>query len=136
MTLSPETTEVWLAVKFMVGGGGAETATVTSPAEVPPGPMHVSVYAVLTESAPVLCVPLVALVPLQPPEAVQEVAPVEDQVSVAEPPEVTEAGEAVRVTVGAGGGAVTVTVTLEGVEPPAFEQVRVKVTVVVRFVSV
>ena len=42
--------------------------------------------------APVLCVPLVALAPLQPPVAVHEVALVELQVSVEAPPLATEVG--------------------------------------------
>jgi hypothetical protein len=57
----------------------------------------------------VLWVPLVALAPLQPPEAVQEVALVELQVSVAALPLVTEAGFAASVTVAAG---MTVTVAV------------------------
>ena len=48
------------------------------------------------------CVPLVACAPLQPLVAVQEVALVEDQVRVAEPPEATDVGLAERETVGAG----------------------------------
>jgi hypothetical protein len=52
-----------------------------------------------------VCVPLVASAPLQPFDAVQTVALVEDQVSVAEPPEITEVGLAERETVGGGGGA-------------------------------
>ena len=44
--------------------------------------------------------PEVALVPLQAPEAVQEVALVELQVSVELPLEATEVGEADRETVG------------------------------------
>ncbi len=58
------------------------------------------------------CVPLVASAPLQPLDAVQEDALVEDQASVADPPEVTDVGFAEIETVGTGGGvAVTVTVT-------------------------
>ena len=48
------------------------------------------------------CVPAVALVPLQPPEAVHVVAFVLDQVSVEAAPEVMDVGEAERVMVGAG----------------------------------
>jgi len=48
------------------------------------------------------CEPLVALAPLHPPDAVQVVALVEDQVSKVLPPLVTEVGEAVIVTVGEG----------------------------------
>jgi hypothetical protein len=46
----------------------------------------------------------VGLLPVQSPEALQEVAPVEDQVRVTEDPAVTEAALAVSVTVGAAGG--------------------------------
>ncbi len=53
-------------------------------------------------SAPVLCEPLVALVPLQPPEAVHEVALVELHVTVDVPPLATDVGFAARVTVAAG----------------------------------
>ncbi len=74
--------------------------------------------------APVDCVPLAALVPDQAPEAVQDVASVEDQVSVELAPLATEAGLAVKVTVGAG-VAVTVTVADFAVLPPVPVQVRV-----------
>ena len=47
-------------------------------------------------------VPLVAFVPVQPPEAVHDVASVLLQVSVTVPPDVIEFGEADRVTVGDG----------------------------------
>ena len=53
--------------------------------------------------APVLCVPLVALAPLQPapaPEAVHEVALVELQVSVEVPPLAMTEGAATNVAVG------------------------------------
>jgi len=50
----------------------------------------------------VVVLPLVALVPLQPPEAVHEVALVLVQVRVEVPPEVTFAAPAVRFTVGTG----------------------------------
>jgi hypothetical protein len=56
-------------------------------------------------------VPLVALTPLHPPDAVQFVALVELQVSVEVPPEITLAGLAAIDTVGAG-GPLTVTVTV------------------------
>lgn len=69
-----------------------------------------------------LLLPLVALVPDQPPLAVQLVALVLDQVKVELDPVVIWVGLAVSVTVGF--GAVTVTVTFSGVEPPAPVQVR------------
>jgi hypothetical protein len=59
-------------------------------------------------STPVDAVPLVALEPAQPPEAVHEVALVEDHVSVEAPPLATLVGLALKVTVGAE-AAVTVT---------------------------
>jgi hypothetical protein len=52
--------------------------------------------------APVLWLPLVALAPLQPPEAVQEVALVEVHVNVETPPLPTEVGAALKDAVGAG----------------------------------
>ena len=88
----------------------------------PPVPVHVSEYAVGTVSAPVLCVPLVVFVPLQPPEAVQDAESVEVHVSVEAPPLGTEVGAAVSVTVAE---PVTLTVTVATVlAPPAPEQVR------------
>ena len=54
-------------------------------------------------------VPLVALVPLHPPEAVHEVALVEDQVTVEILPDVKLAGLAEIVTVGSPGVGVVAT---------------------------
>ena len=51
--------------------------------------------------------PLVALVPLQPPEAVHEVALVDDQLSVELAPFVNELGLAEKVTLGVGAFTVT-----------------------------
>lgn len=57
--------------------------------------------------------------PVENPVPVQDVALVEDQESVEEPPEVMLVGLAANEEVGAGGGAVTVTVALLFTEPPA-----------------
>ncbi len=84
---------------------------------------------VVALSAPVDCEPLVAKVPDQPPEAVQAVALVEDQVRVEVPPFVTLVGLALIVTVGA--GAETVTVADWAAEPPAPVQVSVNLVVAV-----
>lgn len=74
--------------------------------------MQVSVYVVF-EVGVTLWFPDVAFVPVNvPPLAVQDVALVEDHVSVDDPPEVMEEGEGERETVGAGGGGGVV------VEPP------------------
>ena len=70
------------------------------------------------------CEPLVARVPDQPPEAVQEVALVELHVSVEAPPEATLVGFAVSVATG--GDPPTVTVTDCGaLVPPPPVQVNV-----------
>ena len=74
-------------------------------------------------SAPVDWLPLVALAPLQPPEAVQVVASVELHVNVDDPPLLTLVGLAVRVTVGA--GAVTDTLTDLLALPPVPVQLSV-----------
>ena len=89
-------------------GGEAETLTVTDRLALPPGPLQVSVKAVVVLSAPVFAVPLVCLLPDQPPEAVQLVAFADDQLSVAEPPLLMVVGLALRLTVG---DAATLTVT-------------------------
>ena len=72
--------------------------------------------------------------PLHAPDAVQDVALVDVQVSVELPPLVTEVGLPVNVSVGAGVGVpFTVTVTLRtGLLPPAPEHWIEKVVLVVR----
>jgi hypothetical protein len=84
-----------------VAVGTILTRTVDTPL-VPPVPVQVKEYELGIVIAPVLCVPLVALLPVQPPEAVQEVAFVELHVSVEVPPLAIKVGFAVNVTVGAG----------------------------------
>ena len=59
-------------------------------------------------NAPVLALPLVGSFPDQPPEAVQLVALVDDQLSMAEPPLLTLVGVAARLSVGAAAAALTV----------------------------
>ena len=77
----------------------------------------------LTVSAPVDSLPPeVALAPDQTPVAVQEVALVEDQVSIEDAPYATVVGVAASDTVGTGGNTGTVTVALAS--PPAPVQVR------------
>jgi hypothetical protein len=81
-------------------------------------------------NAPVEAVPLIGLLPLQPvapPLAVQDVAPLELQESVAEPPEAIAEGFAVSTTCTAFG--VTLTVVLALAEPPEPEQVSVNLVV-------
>jgi hypothetical protein len=97
-------------------GAAAVTVTRVEAGVLPPGPEQVKVYVVVVvgDSS---AVPLVACVPVQPPDAVQLVALVLDQVSVELAPAVMLVGEALSATVGAGG--VTVTVAEAGVLPPA-----------------
>ena len=96
-----------------VGAEGAEeeTETVADWVAVPPAPVQVSVNFCVALSAAVFCVPLVASEPLQPPEAMQEVALLEDQLSVDVPPLATVLGLGLSDTIGA-----------EGVTGPAGEE--------------
>ena len=87
---------------FNVAVGMVPIVTVAvAGALVPPVPVQVSVYAVLVVNAPVFTAPLAGFVPLQPPEAMQDVALVELQVRVDDPPPAMVGGLAVRVAVGA-----------------------------------
>lgn len=123
----PIRTVAGVAVRVIVGAGAA-METVADWLAVPPGPVQLKVKVVITESGPVDWLPLVALAPAQPPSAVQLVALVVLQVSVAEPPPATIVGDAVSVTVGAEEAA-TETVTDWLPEPPGPAQVRVNVVV-------
>lgn len=105
--LAPLEMLVGLAVSDTLGAGG-DTVTVADCAAEPPAPVQVSVYLVVAESAGVAAEPLVGSEPLHPPEAVQEVALVEDQVKVDVAPVLIVLGFADRVT--AGGVCVTDTV--------------------------
>ena len=76
-------------------------------------------------NAPVPCEPDVDFDPLHPPDAVQDVAFVLDQVNVLLPPLVTDVGDAANETVGAVPGEdETATVTFAARDPPAPAQVR------------
>jgi len=116
---------VGFAVSVAVGTGLAVTVTVAAAgALVPPAPEHVKEYAVVAVRAPVVFVPLAAIVPLQPPEAVHDVALVELQVSVEVPPLAIGVGLAVSVAVGTGLAGVTATVTpVAALVPPEPVQV-------------
>ena len=101
------------------------SVTVVLACPVPPLPVQLSVNVVAFDNAAVLALPAVAFVPDHPPEAVQDVAFVEDHVSVLVPPLATDVGDADSVTVGAGVGAVTVTDAVRCVVPPAPVQLSV-----------
>jgi len=118
----PLLTVVGLALRPTVGG--AETLIVTDWLALPPRPLQASVKVVVALSAPVLALPLVGSLPDQPPEAVQLLALVEDQLSIADPPLLTVVGLALRLTVGLT-GAETLTVTDWLALPPGPLQVSV-----------
>jgi hypothetical protein len=106
--------------------GTTFTVTLAESLE-PPGPLQLIEYVVLMPIAAVLAVPLVGLTPFQPPDASQEVAFEDDQVSSESPPAATTVGLAVSVTVAA-----TLTVTLAGaLVPPGPVQVTTYVTLAV-----
>jgi hypothetical protein len=86
--------------------------------------VQVNINVVSAVSGAVDSEPDTALVPDQPPEAVQEVALLADHVRVLEKPAVTAVGSADSVTVG---GPLTMTVALAVPEPPPPTQTNVKV---------
>jgi hypothetical protein len=92
---------------------------------LPPLPVQVSLKIVVDSSPPVDTEPLVALLPDQPSEAVQAVASIVDQVSLALAPLATVLGLAANVMTGA--GVVTETVADCEALPPLPLQVRTKV---------
>jgi hypothetical protein len=119
--LPPLATLVGLALKETLGEG-AETVTVADCAAEPPVPVQVRVNFVVADRAGVALEPLSASLPLQPPEAEQDVALVEDHVNVEVAPLLTVLGFADRVTAGA--GVVTDTVADCAALPPVPVQVR------------
>jgi hypothetical protein len=86
--------------------------TVTLACPVPPVPVQPRVKVVAVVSAPVLWLPAVALVPVQPPDAVHDVAFVDVHVKLLLPPLLMVVGDADNVTVGAGVVLVTETEAL------------------------
>ena len=103
-------------------GTGAETVTVADCEAEPPAPVQVSVYLVVAVSAAVANEPLTGSDPLHPPDAVQVVALVEDQLRVEVAPLLMVLGFAVSVT--AGGVLVTETVADCVAVPPLPVQVN------------
>jgi len=100
----PLVTLVGLAVRLTVGlGTTSVTWALSAAAVVPLAPLQVSVKIVELVRAPVLALPLVALLPDQPPEAVQLVALLEVQTRVADEPLLTVVGAAIRLRVGFSG---------------------------------
>jgi hypothetical protein len=120
-----------LAENESVGGTGglAATSTVTAAVAVPPVPVHVSAYVPLVASSPVDWVPDSGLDPDQPSDAVQDVASLDDQISVELLPLATEVGLAEIETVGSGGRGCTSIVIEAVVSPPFPAHVSKKVPV-------
>lgn len=85
---------------------GALTVTVDEAVALSVPLVQVIVYVDVWFRAPVDELPLVALVPLQAPLALQAVALVELHVKVDDWPELTVVGEALILTVGGDGGGV------------------------------
>jgi len=92
-------------------GALLETVTVADCVADPAGPVQVSSYSVLLVRVPVDVVPLVGMLPCQPPEAVQAVAPADFQVSVELSPLATVVGAALKANDVATGVAGTATDT-------------------------
>ena len=122
-------TLVGLAVKLAVGAGGGATATVTELLASPPGPEQLSTKLVPDVSVGVASAPEVARLPVQPPDALHEVAFVLTHVSRAVPPYARVAESALRSTIG---GAMTLTSAEAVASPPGPLQVSVKVVPAVR----
>lgn len=121
----PVGTTVEFVVSTTVGSTTAgTTSTVTLVASLlPPGPVQTIEYVALAATEEMICEPLAALAPLQPPDASQAVAFKEIQVSTTGDPEATSVGSAVSVADGT-----TFTVTLVGaLVPPGPEQLRTNV---------
>ena len=121
--LAPLATLLGLALKVTVAVGFALTVMVVDCAAVPPAPAHDKVNDTLAVSAPVDRVPVTGCGPLQPPDAVHEVALVAVHDSVELPPLITELGLAEIFTEGA--AAFTDTVTDCAAVPPAPLQLSV-----------
>ena len=97
----PLVIELGLALK-LTAGAGALTETVANCAALPPVPVQDRVKVALAVSAPVDWEPLRALLPDQPPEALQAVAYVDDHVRVALAPLAMALGPTLKLTVGSG----------------------------------
>jgi hypothetical protein len=97
----PEVTVAGFADRLTVGAGTLEpTMIATDRVVLPPEFVHVRMNVAFAESAALVSVPLVALVPVQPPLAVQLSAFGLDHVSVVVPSAGMDNGLASSVTVG------------------------------------
>lgn len=116
----PEATAVGVAVSATIGSWFTLTDAIAA-ALLPPGPVQVKEKIAFAVNTPVFCVPLLASVPLQSPDAVHEVAWAELQVSVDVLPAGITVGFAASCAVGS---ALTVIVMVAGgLVPPGPMQV-------------
>jgi hypothetical protein len=101
----PLVTDVGLGTSDTVGIGGGVlvTATDTDALAVPPVPVQARVNVLELANAPLDWLPEFGLLPDHVPEAAQEVASVDDQVRVEDPPLVTDVGLGASDTVGTRG---------------------------------
>jgi hypothetical protein len=97
---APDFTLLGLALRVTVGDLPA-TVTVADWVADPPGPVQVSANSVVLVSVPDNFTPPVETLPLQPPEAVQPVAPVELHTRLVASPLLMVAGSTLNLTVGA-----------------------------------
>jgi len=100
-------------------GAALLTVMLTLLSSVPPVPEQLSVKVLLPDSAPVLSLPLVGLLPLQAPAATQLVASVDDHVSIVEPPASTVVSAALKVTVGVAAGPASPRVSPSELQAPS-----------------
>jgi hypothetical protein len=98
--LAPVPTVLGDALRLTVGDG-AVTDTIVDWVALPCGPVQVNVKVDFSDSGPLDCVPLIAFLPDQAPEATQDSASSENQVSVEAPPGLTVVGVALRTIAGA-----------------------------------
>jgi hypothetical protein len=94
--------DVGFAVSVTVAAAADNVTVAVAIVLAPPAPLQVNEYEVVAVSAAVVSAPLVAFIPLQPSEAVHDVASVELHVSVDVPPLLTVVGDALMDAVGFG----------------------------------
>ena len=125
VTESPLEIDVELAENVTAGTAGV-TATVAVPFALTPAAVQLNANVVELVRLLNTSVPETALAPLQPSDAAQLVAPVLDHVTVVEPPDTTEVGLALMVTVvGTAAKTTTLAVWLGLTLPPLLVHDRV-----------
>jgi hypothetical protein len=111
----PFCTVAGVALK-VISGTSVDSQTVVLALAVPPVPLQLIENVVARSIAAVSFVPEVASDPDHPPEALQELAPVDDQLSVAVPPCFTEYLVVLSLTSTASAAAAGWSITLAAIE--------------------